>query len=281
MQKFKTMKRILLYLIVFASLTTNAQVGIGVAGTDVAASAQLEVKSTTKGLLIPRLTESQKTAVSNPATGLMIYQTDGTSGFYFYNGSSWSKLVSASSSSSTTHAIGDNYGGGIVFHTWDNGAHGLIVAKNEIGANGPQNFTSTTGIKWGTNGDNVGSFRNGFGGGKGNTDIIIAKTSNSTIQYYDYAYSTAGGYAALFAAQYMPTVASGEQAFGDWYLPSIQELMLLIDNSYLFSGSGYNSSHDYWSSTEVNAGYAYRGRSNGPGFSDKPSLNFVLPIRQF
>jgi hypothetical protein len=83
------MKKFFVTFLVIASLATNAQVGIGVAATDVEASAQLEVKSTTKGLLSPRMTEAQKNAISTPATGLLIYQTDGTSGFYYYDGSIW------------------------------------------------------------------------------------------------------------------------------------------------------------------------------------------------
>jgi hypothetical protein len=53
------------------------------------ASAMLDVESTAKGLLIPRMTLANRTAISSPATGLMIYQTDNTPGFYFYNGSGW------------------------------------------------------------------------------------------------------------------------------------------------------------------------------------------------
>jgi hypothetical protein len=55
-------------------------------------SAMLDVSSTSKGLLIPRLTESQRTAIGTPATGLLVYQTDGTAGFYYYNSSSWMML---------------------------------------------------------------------------------------------------------------------------------------------------------------------------------------------
>jgi hypothetical protein len=44
--------------------------------------------STTLGMLAPRMTATQKSAISSPATGLLIYQTDGTTGFYYYTGSS-------------------------------------------------------------------------------------------------------------------------------------------------------------------------------------------------
>jgi len=58
-------------------------------------TAILDVSSTTKGLLIPRMTASQKTAIVTPATGLLIYQTDGTAGFYYFNGTSWLLLITS------------------------------------------------------------------------------------------------------------------------------------------------------------------------------------------
>ncbi len=61
-------------------------------------SAVLDVYSTSRGMLIPRMTAAQKSAISSPATGLMVYQTDGTSGFYYYDGSSWVQLTSGSNS---------------------------------------------------------------------------------------------------------------------------------------------------------------------------------------
>ncbi|MBS1575110.1 MAG: hypothetical protein JST09_07370, partial [Bacteroidetes bacterium] len=64
-------------------------VGINADGSSPDGSAMLDVKSTSKGLLIPRMTQSQRDLISSPSTGLMIYQTDGTSGFYFYNGTTW------------------------------------------------------------------------------------------------------------------------------------------------------------------------------------------------
>ncbi|MBC8194129.1 MAG: hypothetical protein ISR55_10510 [Bacteroidetes bacterium] len=52
-------------------------------------SAMLDVKSSNKGVLVPRLTQYQRGLIKGPATGLIIFQLDSTSGFYFYNGSSW------------------------------------------------------------------------------------------------------------------------------------------------------------------------------------------------
>ena len=69
-------------------------VGINSTGAEADESAMLDVSSTTKGFLPPRMTEAQRDAISSPATGLLIYQTNGISGLYYYNGSSWESFVS-------------------------------------------------------------------------------------------------------------------------------------------------------------------------------------------
>jgi microcystin-dependent protein len=81
----------------FLISSLECQVGIGTSTPD--ASAQLDISSSSKGLLTPRMTSAQRTSISNPATGLLVFQTDGISGFYYYNGSSWTNLSSASASS--------------------------------------------------------------------------------------------------------------------------------------------------------------------------------------
>lgn len=84
------MKNLLLSTAIFAVLSTNAQVGIGTSSPH--SSSQLELNSTVKGLLIPRMTATQKGNIASPATGLLIYQTDGTAGFYYYSGGEWTLL---------------------------------------------------------------------------------------------------------------------------------------------------------------------------------------------
>ncbi|GAB2944647.1 hypothetical protein GCM10027048_06910 [Hymenobacter coalescens] len=71
----------------------RAQVGIGTTTPD--ASALLELSTTNKGLLLPRLTQAQRDAIQSPAAGLMVYQTDQTAGLYIYGGTSWSLLPAA------------------------------------------------------------------------------------------------------------------------------------------------------------------------------------------
>jgi hypothetical protein len=62
-------------------------------GTSVNASAQLQVDSTTKGFLPPRMTAAQRAAIGTPAEGLVVVQTDGTQGLYLYIGAAWHALT--------------------------------------------------------------------------------------------------------------------------------------------------------------------------------------------
>ena len=66
-------------------------VSIGAAAP--AASAVLEVASTTKGFLFPRMTETQRGAITSPATGLMVYQTDSDEGVYIYKSFGWVQVI--------------------------------------------------------------------------------------------------------------------------------------------------------------------------------------------
>jgi hypothetical protein len=82
-------------IFIFSCVYTQQGVAINTDGSNADNSALLDIKSSTKGILIPRVTSAQKTAIVLPATGLLVYQTDGTAGFYFFNGSSWAPLSSA------------------------------------------------------------------------------------------------------------------------------------------------------------------------------------------
>jgi len=83
------MKKLFYLVTILLGLNASAQVGIGVPTTNINPSAELEVASTTKGFLAPRMTETQKNAISDPAMGLLVYQTDGNIGFYYFDGSVW------------------------------------------------------------------------------------------------------------------------------------------------------------------------------------------------
>ncbi len=68
-------------------------VGISNAAITPAASAILDITSTTKGVLFPRMTLAQRTAIASPATGLIVYQTDGVEGLWLNTSTGWVELT--------------------------------------------------------------------------------------------------------------------------------------------------------------------------------------------
>lgn len=93
MQKGQLLKAIIVILMIVGTHKVVAQgMSINTTGSAADGSAMLDVTSTTQGMLVPRMTSSQRTLISSPATGLLVYQTDATAGFYFYNGTAWTSL---------------------------------------------------------------------------------------------------------------------------------------------------------------------------------------------
>jgi hypothetical protein len=75
---------LLIYLFLIGIFSATAQVGIGT--TNPHTSSALDITSTNSGILIPRMTFAQRNAITSPATGLMVFQTDNTPGFYYFEG---------------------------------------------------------------------------------------------------------------------------------------------------------------------------------------------------
>lgn len=93
--KDKTMSKIIWITLFFAVSVTYAQMGVGTNNPH--NSAALEISSTSKGFLPPRLTEDQIIAISNPAEGLMVYCTDCTiKGIYIFNGDIYTNTAETS-----------------------------------------------------------------------------------------------------------------------------------------------------------------------------------------
>jgi hypothetical protein len=148
----------------FLSLTVfnlSAQnVGINATGATPNSSAMLDVSSTSKGLLAPRMTQTQRNAITTPATGLLIFQTDNTSGFYYYDGAAWAQVggagsVGATGATGPTGPAGPTGAQGIQGLTGDTGAvgdagaqgiQGLIGAAGSTGAAGPAGTQGIQGL---------------------------------------------------------------------------------------------------------------------------------------
>ena len=93
------MKRLLIlsvaFLMLFQICSLAQNVGINDDGSLPDNSAMLHIKSSSKGLLIPRMTQTERDAIVNPVDGLLIFQTNGIYGFYFYKSDlmSWIPLL--------------------------------------------------------------------------------------------------------------------------------------------------------------------------------------------
>ena len=97
MRTLKHLKFLRLFLV--SSLLTggyaHAQVtkgGVGIGTKKPDQSAILDLSSTNKGLLLPRMSIKERSSIQNPASGLMVYQTDALPGIYVFNGTAWNPL---------------------------------------------------------------------------------------------------------------------------------------------------------------------------------------------
>ena len=99
------MKKLIILLAIFTTVATTAQsVGINADGSAANATAMLDVSSTTKGFLPPRMTGAQRATITSPAQGLMIYCTDcGTYGeTQVYDGVTWTNMIGNLATTPTT-----------------------------------------------------------------------------------------------------------------------------------------------------------------------------------
>lgn len=88
------MKKIFIFIVVFSSLSVFSQTGsVGINTDQPHASAVLDIKSTTKGLLIPRVTSSERVSIAEPANGLLVYDINSNS-FWSFKNSLWIEIIS-------------------------------------------------------------------------------------------------------------------------------------------------------------------------------------------
>ena len=199
-------------------------------------SAVMEANSTTQGFLPPRLTTTQRDAITSPVAGLTIWNTTNTQ-LEVYDGSYWKNMVGLLVS---PLQVGDEYGGGKIFYIFgpsDNGyikgqTHGLIAALEDQ--------TTDAGVKWfpekfyGATGTYIGL-------GLPNTlGIITSAIVTGTTNMSSYAAGLANSYRG--------------GGYIDWFLPSRDELNLLYQAKEAIGGFATNqtpgASPAYWSSTQ-------------------------------
>jgi hypothetical protein len=146
-------KFLLFAAVILSSIFANAQNNLGVGTATPDASAKLDISSTTQGVLVPRMTQAQRNLIATPATGLLVYQTDGTTGFYFNSGtpatSNWTSLSSG----------GDNLGNHTATQNLAMGNNSITGANNitaagtaTLGGNAYPTTSGTNGQTLQTNG---------------------------------------------------------------------------------------------------------------------------------
>jgi hypothetical protein len=174
-------------------------------------------------------------------------------------------IYSTGGGSISSHTIGESYCGGIVFYVYDNGQHGLIAATGDQ--------STGIGIRWyGGSFTNTRARANGVGAGLKNTAIIIANQGPVD----------GNAFAATVCNEYSVTV--GGVTYGDWYLPSKYELLLLYLQKSVVGGFANDF---YWSSTEFNDDYAYTSAwslhfgNGGQSGDTKSNPNYVRAVRTF
>jgi lysophospholipase L1-like esterase len=126
-----------------------------IGSTTIDPSAALDITSTTTGLLVPRMTSAQRTAISSPANGLIVYQTDSTPNLYFRVNGAWVAAGGGSGEVNTASNLGNGVGvfnskSGVdlrfnsltngTFATWSSNANMLSVEVN-VAADGVSDST--------------------------------------------------------------------------------------------------------------------------------------------
>jgi hypothetical protein len=165
-----------------------------------------------------------------------------------------------------THYIGEEFGGGVIFHLWRDASgveHGLIIDKTDLSAAQVwSNIDATL----------IGTSAQSSWDGLSNSNAIVGQAGHTSSASALCLNSTNGGQS-------------------DWYLPSIQELNMLWNNYYTvarsltqISGATQLQSAGYWSSTESDLFTSawYFLFNGGPGYYDYKFFTFyVRAVRAF
>ena len=238
------MQKLSLSIIILFTLLTgsNAQNtfpstgSVGIGTTSPNASSLLEIKSTAKGLLIPRMTAAQRNLIVSPATGLLVYLTDSTTGFYYYS-SGWKRLITSSGANTTLSNLSSStainhslFPGatstldlGSSTKLWNNGYFSGTLSSGNL-TTGSLNVlvgASGTGASYGV----YGTSSNGYGV-YGNSNYLGVYGNGGSYGVYGYSNNNVGVY--------------GISSYGDGVYASGETGVAGVGNSEGVYGSGAN-----------------------------------------
>lgn len=226
----------------FISIISNAQVGIGTTTPD--SSSILHLESSNSGLLIPRLTYIQKILITNPAIGLLIYQTDNEDGFWYYDGNNWLPFKTTYTFNNGLNEFGNNaqLGGILIKETTIDLSNYDFVLETSSSSTFPGDFE----IK-----------------GKDRTILKTALNQNYIQFGYNYPYlgTTVDGtnLTAINGDNYTIDVVAGFQSGtqiggSSIKLGSVEYLMDGVDEIYLDANSGFHPKEDQTSAIGTSLG---------------------------
>jgi len=196
------MKKTMLFftLLLFVSNSILAQVGINTDNSVPDASAMLDVKSTTRGLLIPRMTASERDAIGTPATGLTVFVTDDNA-FYYFDGTTWvrfqetgkSWLLNGNGGTTGAEFLGTTDAHPLIFKT--NNVERMQIKDNGVIGINTAPYDDTL-IK--ASGDTYGVIAS-FESTRTSSDDIAVLGQVATTDYYGYGGKFIGGYTGVKA----------------------------------------------------------------------------------
>ena len=164
-----------------------------------------------------------------------------------------------------THYIGEEFGGGVIFHLWKDNTgveHGLIVDKTDL---------STSQVWSNIDATLIGPSAQSSWDGLSNSNAVVGQS----------------GHTSSAAALCLNSTNGGQN---DWYLPSVQELNMLWNNYYTvarsltqISGATQLQPALYWSSTEyVNSvAWTFFFSNGSADYSNKVGTGYVRAVRAF
>jgi trimeric autotransporter adhesin len=164
----------------------SGSAGIGTISPN--AKSMLDIESTTAGVLIPRMTTAQRTAIVSPPQGLMVYQTTIPEGLYMYNSSGWVAISPSGFNNDLLPATTGTYNLGSNTFTWEN-----LHLGNGIYHDGSQVIgVSSTSLAFGKNSMDALDAANNIAVGNYALSNITTGNTNIGIGYESLAAATSG-----------------------------------------------------------------------------------------
>jgi uncharacterized protein (TIGR02145 family) len=228
----------LLVILSFLSLQLFSQVSISTNNNPPDSSAMLDIQSTNKGLLPPRLTVNEIESIVSPKAGLKVFCSSLNLPVYF-DGTTWRKM-----NGDPIFTLGALNEAEFVFYVFPDGLRALIVNGQESTA------------QWGCGGTLIGGTSTALGSGMNNSTEILASCNTDFI-------------AAQICNNLNPQSGQG------WFLPSKQEMIELIASNVIgfVSGDFYWTSSEINATLSWRVNLDASGSINIFGFSKDLSTN--------